>query len=125
MSRGSIQQFTVTADRANQTLAALLRLWIPGQSWSQVRELVNGRRVQINGELWLDDARRLQEGDTVIILERGERQAPVLDAVPIRFIDTHVVVVEKPAGIATPATRQREADDEHRREEPVGSRRFR
>ncbi len=64
-------------------------------------KLVAGRRVKVNGELWLDDARRLKEGDVVVISERGERQAPVLDAVPIRHIDTHVVVVEKPAAIAT------------------------
>jgi 23S rRNA pseudouridine1911/1915/1917 synthase len=101
MNRASIQEFTVTAESANQTLAALLRVWIPGHTWSQVRKLVAGRRIKINGELWLDDARRLREGDRVVVLERGERPAPVLDAVPIRFIDTHVVVVEKPAGVAT------------------------
>jgi 23S rRNA pseudouridine1911/1915/1917 synthase len=101
MSDRLLQEFTVTAESANQTLAALLRSWLPGQTWSQVRKLVATRRVKINGELWLDDARRLKEGDTVVVLERGERQAPALDAVPIRFIDTHVVVVEKPAGIAT------------------------
>src|SRR5579863_1775874 len=101
MREAKDQQFSVTAASANQTLAALLRQWIPGQTWSQVRKLVATRRVKINGELWLDDARRLKEGDTVVVLERGERQAPALDAVPIRFIDTHVVVVEKPAGIAT------------------------
>src|ERR1022692_1809571 len=90
------QIFTVTAELANQTLAALLRKWLPGQSWSQVRKLVAGRRVKVNGELWLDDARRLQEGDVVGVLERGERQAQLLDNIPIRYIDTHVVVVEKP-----------------------------
>ena len=101
MSDRLSKEFNVTADLANQTLAALLRNWLPGQTWSQVRKLVSGRRVKINGELWLDDARRLKEGDAVAVSERGERQAPVLDAMPIRHIDTHVVVVEKPAGIAT------------------------
>src|SRR6266852_5987211 len=93
--------FAVTAEQANQTLAALLRQWLPGQSWSQVRKLVAGRRVKLNGELWLDDARRLKEGDVVDVLEGGQRQVQLLDTIPIRYIDTHVVVVEKPAGIAT------------------------
>lgn len=101
MSQSLDQQFIVASDLANQTLAALLRTWLPGQSWSQVRKLVSGRRVQINGELWLDDARRLKEGDIVAVLGRGERRAPQFETVPIRFIDTHIVVVEKPAGISS------------------------
>ncbi|HWY86139.1 MAG TPA: RluA family pseudouridine synthase, partial [Gemmataceae bacterium] len=101
MSQTSTQSFTVAAELANQTLAALLRKWLPGQSWSQVRKLVSGRRVRINNELWLDDARRLKEGDVVHILQRAERQVELLDTIPIRYIDTHVVVVEKPSGIAT------------------------
>ena len=43
--------------------AALLRRWLPGQTWTQVRKLVAPRLVQINGELCLDPARRLKEGD--------------------------------------------------------------
>jgi 23S rRNA pseudouridine1911/1915/1917 synthase len=101
MSHTSTQSFTVTAELANQTLAALLRKWLPGQTWSQVRKLVSGRRAEINNELWLDDARRLKEGDAVHILDRAERQVELLDKIPIRYIDTHVVVVEKPSGIAT------------------------
>jgi 23S rRNA pseudouridine1911/1915/1917 synthase len=95
------QYFPVTAQEANQTLAALLRQWLPGQSWSQVRKLVAGRRVKINGELWLDDARRLREGDVVDVLQRGQRQVQLLDSIPIRYIDTHIVVVEKPSGISS------------------------
>jgi 23S rRNA pseudouridine1911/1915/1917 synthase len=101
MSQTPDQQFPVSPELANQTLAALLRHWLPGQSWSQVRKLVAGRRIKINGELWLDDARRLKEGDMVNILARPERLAPVLDSIPIRYIDTHLVVVEKPSGIST------------------------
>jgi 23S rRNA pseudouridine1911/1915/1917 synthase len=101
MSQDSTQSFHVTAESTNQTLAALLRQWLPGQSWSQVRKLVAGRRVHINGELCLDDARRLKEGDVVSVLSRPQRQAPLLDAIPIRYIDTHMVVVEKPAGVST------------------------
>ena len=55
----ALHQFTVIAEQADQTLAALLRHWLPGQSWSQVRKLVAGRRVKLNGELWLDDKVRL------------------------------------------------------------------
>ena len=40
------QTFQVTNAQVNQTLAALLRQWLPGQSWSQVRQLVSARRVR-------------------------------------------------------------------------------
>ena len=97
----ALQQFTVAADQANQTLAALLRLWLPGQSWSQVRKLVAARRIKLNGELWFDDARRLKEGDRVELLAQSEREPKLLDTIVIRHIDEHVVVVEKPSGVST------------------------
>jgi 23S rRNA pseudouridine1911/1915/1917 synthase len=101
MKPAASQSFTVSADQAQKTLAAQMRRWLPGQSWTQVRKVIAGRRVKINGELWLDDARRLNEGDVVEILERGERPVVLLDTIPIRYIDTHIVVVEKPSGVST------------------------
>src|SRR5207244_5854443 len=112
---GECQAFEVPADQGNQTVAALLRRWLPGQSWTQVRNLVSGRRVKINGELWLDAARRLKEGDSVELLPRPERLPRLVDNIPIRHIDDHVIVVEKPPGISTvrhPA--EREWSDERR-----------
>ena len=96
------QSFPVPADYAGKTLAACLRLWLPGQTWSQVRGLIDARRVKINGEVWLDHARRLKTGDTVELLAHSEKSLAVLiDQIPIRYIDQHLVVVEKPTGIST------------------------
>src|SRR5437016_6117034 len=91
--------FQVVEGQANQTLAALLRQWLAGQSWTQVRKVVAAARVKINGELWLDPARRLKQGDSVEVLSRPEPRPSLVDTIPIRFIDEHVIVVEKPAGI--------------------------
>src|SRR5580704_9566400 len=93
--------FTVSRDQANSTLAAALRHWLPGQSWSQVRKLVAGRRVKLNGELWLDDARRLKEADRVEVLGRPEKALELEDRLVVRFLDEQVVVVEKPSGVST------------------------
>jgi 23S rRNA pseudouridine1911/1915/1917 synthase len=98
---GNAQTFTVTPQQAQQTLAALLRAWLPGQSWSQVRKLVAGRRVKLNGELWLDDARRLKEADRVEVLGRPEKAPLLEDRLVVRFLDDQVVVVEKPSGVST------------------------
>src|ERR1043165_2354194 len=101
MSKTPPQNFTVAVEHAGKTLSALLRLWLPGQSWSQVRKLIDSRRVKINGDIWLDEARRLKEGDVVEILSHPERAPAVIDQIPIRYIDSHLVVLEKPAGVST------------------------
>src|SRR5207247_2186393 len=92
--------FTIPAEQAGTTLAAALRGRLPGQSWKQVRQVVAGRRVKVNGELWLDPARRLKAGDTIELLGRSERlpEAFTEDLV-VRHLDAHVAVVEKPTGI--------------------------
>ncbi len=103
------QRFEVAGGQAGQTLAALLRRWLPGQTWTQARKLVAARRVQLNGGLWLDPARRLKEGDIVEILARPAPPPRLVDSIPIRYIDAHIIVVEKPAGISTvrhPAERE-------------------
>jgi 23S rRNA pseudouridine1911/1915/1917 synthase len=94
--------FNIPTDQAGATLAAILRGRLPGQSWTQVRQVVAGRRVKVNGELCLDPARRLKEGDSVELLGRSERlpEAFTEDLV-VRFLDGHVAVVEKPTGINT------------------------
>jgi 23S rRNA pseudouridine1911/1915/1917 synthase len=97
----SQETISVPADRAGITLAALLRKWRPDQSWSRVRRLIENRHVIVNGEPCLDPARRLKEGEVVQLLERP---APVLisdQAVILRHLDEHLVVVEKPSGIST------------------------
>jgi 23S rRNA pseudouridine1911/1915/1917 synthase len=97
-----MEMITIAREQAGATLAALLRNLLPGQSWKQVRQLVAGRRVSVNGELCLDPARRLKEGDTVELLAKPARlpEAFTGDLV-VRYLDEHVVVVEKPAGINT------------------------
>jgi 23S rRNA pseudouridine1911/1915/1917 synthase len=87
--------------QAGLTLAALLRQRLPGQSWNQVRRLIATRHARVNGELCLDPARRLKEGETVELLARPAAKAPQDDAIVIRHLDDHLVVVEKPSGIST------------------------
>jgi 23S rRNA pseudouridine1911/1915/1917 synthase len=93
--------FAVPAEQAGLTLAAGLRTLAPHQSWSQVRRLVAARRVRINGELCFDPARRLKQGDSVEVLDRAVQPLREHEAVRIRYVDDHVVVVEKPSGVNT------------------------
>jgi 23S rRNA pseudouridine1911/1915/1917 synthase len=101
MSEPRAQSFPVSADLAQKTLAAALRQWLPGQSWTQVRQLVTGRRVSIDGECWLDPARRLREGQVVAVLAAPAPLPRQPETLVLRHIDEHLVVVEKPSGVAT------------------------
>ncbi len=89
------------AEEANATVAALLRARLPGLSWRQVRGLVAGRRVKVRDELCHDPARRVKEGDAVELLDRPAPAARGKEQIEIRYLDEHLVVVEKPAGINT------------------------
>jgi len=95
------QLFTIAVEQAGHTLAAFLRRQLPGQSWSAVRKLVVGGHVRIDGDMCIDSARRLREGQTVELLPQPVRQPRQQDGLIVRHLDTHVVVVEKPSGLAT------------------------
>jgi 23S rRNA pseudouridine1911/1915/1917 synthase len=97
----SLPPLSVPADQAGLTLAALLRRHLPGQSWNEVRRLVETRRAKVNGEVCLDPARRLKERETVELLARPEPRPHRQESVVIRHLDGHLVVVEKPSGMST------------------------
>jgi 23S rRNA pseudouridine1911/1915/1917 synthase len=97
----AMEPFPIPADLAGQTLAAILRQHLPGQSWSEVRRLIETRRVLVNGEVWLDPARRLKEGDLLELLPRPAPRPRQPEQMVLRHLDEHLVVVEKPAGIPT------------------------
>jgi 23S rRNA pseudouridine1911/1915/1917 synthase len=97
----SPRSIPISTEVANTTLSAILRQHLPGQSWNQVRRLIETRRVRINGELCLDPARRLREGQIIEILDRPAPKARQHETVKIVHLDTHIVVIEKPSGIST------------------------
>jgi 23S rRNA pseudouridine1911/1915/1917 synthase len=97
----SSELFSVKPEQAGTTLAAFLRPYFPGWSWNQIRRLIAQRHVRIGGEICLDPARRLRPDETVELLDRATPKPPAQEVVKLRYLDDHLVVVEKPAGIAT------------------------
>lgn len=95
------QVFHVQPEQAGRTLADALRGWLPELSWSQIQRLVRGRQVQIDGNLCSDAGRRLKGREVVRLLPQAAAPAPSAAAVRIRYLDAHLVVVEKPAGITS------------------------
>ncbi len=92
---------TISPAQAGITVAAVLRVRLAGHSWTQVRRLIESRRVKIGGELCLDPARRLREGQVVEILDRPAPKPRQHETIKIVHLDMHIVVVEKPSGIST------------------------
>jgi 23S rRNA pseudouridine1911/1915/1917 synthase len=95
------QSFLVPDNWAQHTLAAALRKWLPGQPWSKIRSLITGRRVKVSGTLCLDPARRLKADEVVKLLASAAPPPPREEQVVIRHLDTHLVVIEKPANVTT------------------------
>lgn len=95
------QALLIDAEREGQTVLAVLRSLSPRASWSECRRQLAGRRVLVNGVLCVHEARRLQCGDEVQWLA-GPTASPLTPAqTDIRYVDEHLVVVEKPAGVVS------------------------
>ncbi len=93
--------YSIDAQTANQPLSQALRMLLPQLSWSQAKNLVTRRRVQINGNLCLDETRRVQLGD-VVRISRESLPAPISPRdIRIVYRDEQLVVVDKPAGVTT------------------------
>ena len=74
---------------------------MPGESWSALRRLMAARRVLVNNALCLDEARRLKPGEIVEVSVRAQSPPPTAADVRVVWLDTAVVVVDKPAGMTT------------------------
>ncbi|QOV90533.1 RluA family pseudouridine synthase [Humisphaera borealis] len=103
-----------------QTLAAGLRGLDSDLSWNDARKLVQQRRIQINGNLVLDDTRRLKTGDVVKIFEQPRTPPPAERDVPVLHIDQDLIVIDKPAGITTLRhAEEKEWDDARKQRQPT------
>jgi 23S rRNA pseudouridine1911/1915/1917 synthase len=73
-------------------------------SWNRARELVRRGKIAVDGATVTEPTARVRGGAEVVLdlAARGPRAiGEALEARAIVFVDAHVVVVEKPAGIAT------------------------
>jgi 23S rRNA pseudouridine1911/1915/1917 synthase len=101
MSKSAFQNHHVTDEMAGFTLAAALRRFRAGDSWSAVHRLIHNRHVQVNGTLCADETRKLKAGDVVKVWQEPLSPPPRAETLRIRYQDRHIVVVEKPAGVTT------------------------
>lgn len=105
----AFKNYHIAPEHSGLALVTALRQLLPGMPWSAVRRLVENRHVQINGNLCVDEGRKLSEGDVVKVWDEPRDAPPSEDAVKILFQDAHLIVVDKPAGITT----ERHAEERH------------
>jgi len=103
------QTFHLTAEHDGLSLPQALRGLVPEASWGQIRRLIGGRQVQVNGNLVLDEGRRVKAGDVIKLHDHALAKPAEASDVKIVHLDEHLVVVQKPAGVTT--LRHREETD--------------
>jgi len=83
------------------TVAAALRLRLPGQSWSAVRKLCETGKVHVNGERVVDPATRLGAQAEIELNVAARRLRPNVPGFAIVHEDPHLIIIEKPAGVSS------------------------
>ena len=95
------QTFHLPTGYKNTPLSNALRELLPELSWSQIKRLIQQRRVQVNGNLCLDEVRRVQAGDVIRINEHSLPAPVTVKDVRLVHVDDQVVVIDKPSGVTT------------------------
>jgi 23S rRNA pseudouridine1911/1915/1917 synthase len=89
---------------ADSSLLEALRLVVPGASNRTLRLWLQHGQVRLNGETSKIADHRLNPGDVVEIVAQGDARLPV-HGLKIVFEDKDILLVEKPVGLLTVATR--------------------
>jgi 23S rRNA pseudouridine1911/1915/1917 synthase len=101
MPNPAFRNYHISEQLDGSRLIAALRRLRAEDSWSQLRRLVQHRHVQINGNLCTDEARPLKAGDVVKVWHEPVAAPLRADDVRVQYLDAHLIVVEKPAGVTT------------------------
>jgi 23S rRNA pseudouridine1911/1915/1917 synthase len=86
---------------AGLTLAAALKELVAETSWSTAKQWIARRQVQVNGNLCLDEARRVSEKDVIKLFDRPLPRPVQPHDLRVVHLDEHLLVVEKPAGVTS------------------------
>ncbi|MCA9127362.1 MAG: RluA family pseudouridine synthase [Planctomycetales bacterium] len=95
------QVYHLSESHSGLTLAGALKQLNDGASWNDVKKWISSRRVQVNGNLSLDEARRVSASDVVKLFQRPLPRPVSQEDVRFVHIDEHLIVVEKPAGVTS------------------------
>ena len=95
--------FDVPQDLAGASLDAVVRAAF-GLTWNRARDLVRRGKVAVDGRTLTDPVKRIRSGSKVSLDLAARNTRTIASDLPegaIVYLDAHVVVVDKPAGIST------------------------
>ena len=99
--KAPFQLFHLNDEDCGQTLGSAIKKRMSQWSWGQTREAILKRRVQVNGNLCLDQARKVTEKDVIKLWNESLPKPVQPSHVKIVYVDDFIVVVEKPPGITS------------------------
>jgi len=110
------REFHIPPAMQGLALETALKRLLRDQSWSQVRALIAGRFIKLNGALAIDQMRRITPGDLIERLTHAQPPPPGDSDVQIVHRDEHLVIVEKPAGMISLRRPEEQAWDEAKKQ---------
>ncbi|MGN6543734.1 MAG: RluA family pseudouridine synthase [Aureliella sp.] len=93
--------FHLQPEHEGQTLAGALKLVVPDCSWGKAQQWIQQRQVQVNGNLCMDPARRVTGKDVLKLWNQPLAKPVTAEQLRLPYVDEHLLVVEKPAGITS------------------------
>jgi 23S rRNA pseudouridine1911/1915/1917 synthase len=96
------QRFVVPPSLAGCPLDGALKA-LGAFTWGHARKLIAGGKVNVSGTVVVDGERRLRAGEVIEINPAARRPiaGASIDRSRLVYVDPHLVVVDKPAGIST------------------------
>jgi 23S rRNA pseudouridine1911/1915/1917 synthase len=89
------------SDYEGLTLAAALKALVADTSWSTAKRWIAKRHVQVNGNLCLDEARRVTAKDVIKLWQQPLSRPVETRDLRLAHLDEQLLVVEKPAGVTS------------------------
>jgi 23S rRNA pseudouridine1911/1915/1917 synthase len=96
-------EYRVAPGQAGLSLDRFLRSVQPGTSWTQVRAAITTGKVTVDGSVCVAPTTPILPGSVVALRQNAPRPSTQsrLSADHLVYVDPHLVVVRKPAGIST------------------------
>ncbi|HET9957383.1 MAG TPA: RluA family pseudouridine synthase [Polyangiaceae bacterium] len=104
MSKPAESHYVVPRELADAPLDRTLRGWLADKSWNDVRQFISTGKVRVDGRVELDSRTRVQPGQRIEYVANAPRpRAPGVSKSALVYVDSQVVVVEKPAHVSSVA----------------------
>lgn len=101
MNKRQDKVYHLDSSNEGQTLSAALKQQDAEYTWGQVKKWIGSRFVLVNGNLCLDEARRVQPTDVIKLLAQPHAKPVEVSDIRVAYHDEHLLIVEKPAGITS------------------------